>query len=100
MPPPDLRAVARRIWIWIGGGAMWLIAMMLTLARLHPDTPANQLVTPWNAWWFVPPIVVVAIGVRISYRDWRCPHCGRLLKTRFPIPSDCPGCGRDLWLSR
>jgi hypothetical protein len=100
MSKPNLRAVERRIWLLIGGGAVWSIATALTLAALHPDTPANQLITRWTAWWFVPPIILAVTGVRVSYRDWRCPYCGRLLRTRFPIPPDCPGCGRDLGLSR
>jgi hypothetical protein len=36
-----------RLWIWllIGGGAAVFIGFVMALALLHPDTPANELIT-------------------------------------------------------
>jgi hypothetical protein len=36
-----------QLWIWllIAGGALLFIGIVVVLALLYPDTPANQLVT-------------------------------------------------------
>jgi len=97
---PELRRVERRIWLLIGGGAVLFIATALTLAAMHPTMPANALVNRRNAWLFLPSIALAAAGCYVSLRDWRCPYCGRALRTRFPIPRCCPRCGVDLGIGR
>jgi hypothetical protein len=93
---PSLRQVSRRIWLLVGGGGLLFIATALALAVRNPATPANELVNRRTAWLFLPSIVMVAAGIYVSLRYWRCPYCGRPLRTSYPIPRDCPGCGRDV----
>jgi hypothetical protein len=87
-----------RLWIWllIGGGAAVFIGFVMTLALLHPDTPANELITWWNGWVLVIPVGMMAAGVYMSARWWCCPKCGWPLPTRSPIPERCPRCSNAL----
>jgi len=94
----DLRRLSRLIWLLIGGGAVIFVVCALLLAYTHPNTPANRLVDRHTVWLFLPSVLIAAAGVYVSLRYWRCPHCGRPLTTRFPIPRDCPRCGRDIGL--
>jgi hypothetical protein len=94
----NLRQVSRKIWFFLGGGCVLFLACALSLAAAHPQTPANELVTRRNAWIFLPSLLMAATGMYISLRYWRCPHCGAPLQTRYPIPRNCPRCGRDVGL--
>ena len=91
-----LQNVERWIWLLIGGGALLFIAMVMALALLYPDTPANQLVTWWNGWLFILPTAMAGTGVYISLRWWRCPACQRPLNTKGAVPERCPRCGSAL----
>ena len=94
----SLRALSRRIWLLTGGGGVLFVLCALSLALLHPKTPANQLVNSRTRWLFLPPIVMVVSGIWVSLTKWRCPHCGAPLRTMYPIPRDCPRCGQDIGL--
>jgi hypothetical protein len=94
----QLQKVSRLIWLLIGGGALLFIAVALALAATHPKAPANTLVNARTVWLFVPPVLLAIVGVYVSLRYWVCPYCGHPLRTRFPIPRDCPHCKRDIGL--
>ena len=87
-----------QLWIWllIGGGALLFIGIVLVLALLYPDTPANQLVSWTNGWLFIVPAAMAALGVYVSLRWWRCPQCRRPLPTKTAVPEECPRCGLKL----
>ena len=94
----NLRKVSRLIWLLIGGGSVLFILCALFLAWTHPDTPANELVNCRTIWLLLPSALMAAAGVYVSLRYWRCPHCGWPLRTKYPIPRECPRCGRDIGL--
>jgi hypothetical protein len=95
-----LRRVYRLIWLLIGGGGLLFVACALLLVVTHPQTPANELVNRYTAWIFLPPLLMGVVGVYVSLRFWRCPHCGAPLRTRFPIPQYCLRCGHDVGVFR
>jgi len=74
------------------------VATSLAIAANHPTTPANQLINRYNIWLYLPSVVLTLRGVYASFRDWRCPYCGRPLSTIYPIPAACPRCKRDIGL--
>lgn len=42
-------------------------------------------------------LILIGIGVVITFVNYRCPHCHALLPTRtVAIPAFCPSCGKDL----
>ena len=62
---------------------------LMALALLHPDTPANELITWWNGWLLVIPVGMMAAGgalpalrhrsarpvtvcVLLPFSGWRC----------------------------
>jgi hypothetical protein len=94
----NLRRLSRLIWFLIGGGGVLFIVCVWFLSYTHPGTPANQLVNRHTFWILIPSIVMAMAGMYVSLRYWRCPYCGKPLRTRFPIPRDCPRCGRDVGL--
>jgi len=87
-----------QLWIWllIAGGALLFIGIVMMLALLYPDTPANQLVSWWNVWLFMVPAAMAGTGMYMSFRWWRCPFCRRPLNTKGAIPERCPRCGKAL----
>jgi quinol-cytochrome oxidoreductase complex cytochrome b subunit len=91
-----LQNVKRWVWILIFGGALVFMAFVFVLAALHPNTPANQLVTWANGWFLLIPAGMVATGFYISARWWRCPQCGWSLPTNRAIPEQCRRCGNTL----
>ena len=96
--PSNLRKISRLIWLLIGGGSVLFILCALFLAWTHPTAPANTLINRRTVWVFIPSAVMVAAGVYVSVRYWRCPHCGCPLPTKYPIPRTCPRCKRDTGL--
>ena len=94
----DIRRIYRLIWLLVGGGGLLFLAPALYLAATHPRTPANELVNHRTAWLFLPSILLATVGVYVSLRYWRCPHCGAALRTRYPIPRNCLRCGQDIGL--
>jgi hypothetical protein len=95
----NLRKLSRLIFLLIGGGAALFVVCALLLAYTHPNAPANTLVNRHTVWLFLPSALMMAAGIYISLRHWRCRHCGWRLTTRFPIPRGCPRCGRDIGLA-
>lgn len=100
LPPliPYLENIKRWVWIGIFGGFALFIVITLGLAATHPDTPANQLIGWTNAWLYLLPIAMVAYGMYISARYWRCPRCKQYLPTRSyqPVWTKCVRCGYTL----
>ena len=96
----NLRRVYLLIWLLIGGGGLLFIACALLLVVTHPHAPANDLVNRYTLWIFLPAFLMAVAGVYVSLRFWRCPHCGAVLRTRFPIPPYCLRCGGDLGVFR
>ena len=41
-------------------------------------------------------VVIIALGVIIYLRVWRCPTCRELLPKQITVPPSCPGCGEQL----
>ena len=91
-----LQNVELWIWLLIAGGAAAFIGFVMALALLHPDTPANELITWWNGWLLLIPVGMMAAGVYVSARWWCCPKCRWPLPTRSPIPERCPRCATAL----
>jgi len=91
-----LQNVKTWIWLLIAGGAAVFIGFVMALALLHPDTPANELITWWNGWLLLIPVGMMAAGVYVSARWWCCPKCRWPLPTRSPIPERCPRCATAL----
>ncbi len=98
LPPliPHLKNIQRWIWLLIFGGGLVFIGMVMLIAAMSPTTPANQLVTWANGWLFLLPGGMVAYGVYVSMRYWRCPGCKLSLPTKFPVPPQCRRCGTPL----
>ena len=94
-PPliPYLRNV--KLWVWLGiiGGALVLVAILMAIAVHDLSTPAHHLVGWHNGWLFLLPVAMVAYGVYVSARYWRCPQCGDPLPTKRAIPAQCRQCG-------
>src|SRR5690349_17560298 len=97
-PPliPYLQNIKRWIWLGIFGGAVLFIAIVLVIAKMNPETPANQLIDWTNAWLFLLPAALVAYGVYVSMRYWRCPQCGQALPTKTAVWPRCRHCGAAL----
>ena len=94
----NLRKLSRLIWLLTGGGGALFVLILLILAATHPTTPADKRINQYTVWLFFPSVLMVAAGVYLSLRYWRCPYCGCPLSTRYPIPRECPRCGRDVGL--
>jgi hypothetical protein len=97
-PPliPYLVNVHRWVLLMIVGGAVLLLAVVLTLIAHFPATPAHE-VSGWDkAWLFLLPVVMAGYGLYVSARYWRCPQCGAPLPTERPVPACCKGCGAML----
>ncbi|HSU77886.1 MAG TPA: hypothetical protein VLI89_12480, partial [Burkholderiales bacterium] len=73
---PYLANIRRWIWLGIAGGAVLFVFMVMLIAAMNPEIPANQLVDSGNAWLFLLPAAMVAYGSYVSMRWWRCPKCG------------------------
>ena len=101
LPPliHSLKNIQRWIWLLIFGGALVFIGMVLALAAINPATPANQLLAWENGWVFLPPAGMVAYGLYVSVRYWRCPQCRLSLPTKYPVPPRCRRCGNPLRVS-
>ena len=42
-------------------------------------------------------LILIGIGVVITFVNYRCPHCHALLPTRtVSYPAFCPSCGKEL----
>jgi hypothetical protein len=93
---PYLRNVSRWLWLLIFGGLLLFIVIALTVAAQHPDTPANQLFDWQNGWLFAFPAAMVILGLRYSFKYWRCPGCGWPPPTKHAVPERCPRCGAQL----
>jgi hypothetical protein len=93
---PYLVNVRRWIWLGIAGGPLLFMFIVMLIATMNPETPANQLVDWQNAWVFLLPAAMVAYGSYVSMRWWRCPHCGLGLPTKYAVAAQCQRCGRAL----
>jgi hypothetical protein len=93
---PYLANIRRWIWLGIAGGAVLFVFMVMLIAAMNPETPANQLVDWGNAWLFLLPAAMVAYGSYVSMRWWRCPQCGLGLPTRYAVSAQCKACGSTL----
>ena len=101
LPPlvPFLTNIKRWIWLLIFGGCAAFIALVALLDEASPPgTPANELVTWANGWLFLLPAGMIAYGVYVSARWWRCPGCGLALPTKYPVPMRCLRCATALRL--
>ena len=87
-----------RLWIWLGiaGGAVLFVFMVMLIAAMNPEIPANQLVDSGNAWLFLLPAAMVAYGSYVSMRWWRCPKCGLSLPAKYAVSTQCQACGSTL----
>jgi hypothetical protein len=88
--------VSRWLWLLVYGGFLLFIAIVLTVAALHPDTPANRLFDWGNIWLLALPAAMVILGMRYSFKYWRCPGCGWRPPTKQVVPELCPRCGERL----
>ena len=41
-------------------------------------------------------ILLLAGGIVIYLRAWRCPACRELLPKQITVPPNCPACGKEL----
>jgi hypothetical protein len=95
--PPPLIPYLRNVqlWVWIGiiGGSILFVAIVMAIAAADLDTPAHDLVGWHNGWLFLFPLAMIAYGVYVSARYWRCPGCGNALPTKSAVPARCRRCG-------
>jgi hypothetical protein len=93
---PYLANIRRWIWLGIAGGAVLFVFMVMLIAAMNPESPANQLVDSGNAWLFLLPAAMVAYGSYVSMRWWRCPKCGLSLPAKYAVSTQCQACGSTL----